>query len=354
MADLEQLDVDAPEVADSAPEAPSMRDEMAATFRELQAKEADAAPADDTPAADGRERDESGRFKAKDAAPVEVAAEPVAEPVQDAPPEPTAEVPPAPASWRAEAKAKWAELPAEVRSEVERRETEVRQLAGRMDSERQAGRVFSEVINPYLPIIRQQNIDPARLITDLLQTSYVLNTADPAKKAQTLAMIADQYGIDMDAAYQYRGQHQALPAHDPAQQQIAAVPDVATQVEQVLLQREVAREVEEFRANPANKYIDEVEPYMQALLQSGLANSLQDAYNQAMYARPDLRSTLLAAERATWEAQQAAERAKRAQQARLAAVSPSGTTGSPRPAAPTETSLRDELRQGIRAIVGRA
>jgi hypothetical protein len=339
--DADVAELEAPE-ADTGP---SLRDDLAATFKQMNEAEAPVI-----------ERDEAGRFAAKSDTPVVETPPPEAEtPVETATEEaaPVAEAPvtEAPSSWRGEAKAKWAELPAEVRSEVERRETEVRQMAGRMDTERQAGRVFTEVITPYLPVMRQSNSDPAQVIGDLLQTAFILNTGDANKKAQTLALIADQYGIDMDAAYQFRGQGQLVPQ---LQQQQPQQVDINAQIEAAIVQREVAREVEQFRADPKNVHFETVQPHMHALLSAGLAGSLQEAYDQAIYARPDLRSTLIAEQATAREAQQAAERAQRAAQARSAAVSPSGASGSPRPINSMETSLRDELQAGLTAMRGRA
>lgn len=313
----------------------------------------DASLADDLRAGlremEGRDRDESGRFKAKEEAPEEPVAD--AAPVEAAPVEPVEpEAPeepeiPAPQSLSAEAKAKWADTPTEVRAAIAKRETEVNQLVGRMDGERQFGRAMNEAITPYMATIRATGGHPTEVVGNLLNTAYVLQTGSADQKAAMMVQIAQDFGIDFEVAYERRGQ---APA--PQQQAPAPPVDINAEVERVLTQREVEREAQAFLTDPKNIHVDAVRGTMAALLDAGEATSLQAAYDMAIYARPDLRSTLISAEVAKREAQLA----ERAKQARQAAVSLPGSSGSPRPSEYQETSLREELKAGLRAMSARA
>lgn len=323
---------------------PSLRESIAATMREIETR-------DDAPA---RERDETGRFKANaadDAASEVMPAAAVADPASPIDELATLQAPvePAPTSFSAEAKAKWADTPAEVRADFARRERDVQQMVGRQDAERQFGKAINEVVGPYMPMMRAQNTHPQQVIGDLLNTAYILNTSDPMKKAQTLALIADQYGIDMDEAYKFRGQGKPINTAPP---QTAEPVDIDARVDAAIAQRELKRETDAFLNDPKNEHVATVRDHMSALLAGGVATSLQDAYDQALYARPELRSTLLAAEKAKWAAQQA--EITRTTQARRAAVSLPGSSGSPRPTGTHETSLRDELRNGLREMTSTA
>jgi hypothetical protein len=310
-------------------EEPSLADDLRAGMRELE----------------GRDRDEHGRFKAKEFVEEAEAAQAAPVEAEAAPAEPEVPVEPeiaAPQSLSAEAKAKWADTPVEVRAAIAKRETEVGQLVGRMDGERQFGRAMNEAINPYMATIRASGGHPTEVVGNLLNTAYVLQTGQPAQKEAMLLQIAADFGIDIDAAYARRGD-------TPAPVQQAAPPvDINAEVERVITQREVEREAAAFMADPANVHLEAVRDTMAALLQGGQASTLQAAYDMAIYAHPDLRSTFIAAEVAKKEAQLA----ERAKQARQAAVSITGSSGSPRPADYQGTSLREELRTRYRALNG--
>lgn len=341
----EAVEVEA--VDDAAPVAePTLRESLVESMKEL-------ADRDDAPT-----RDDAGRFKGKDgevvadgdgtAPPADVPASAAApdEPKPD--PEPLEAIEPAPPSWGAEAKAKWADVPAEVRAEFSKRETEVRQMAGRMDNERQFGRAMSEVVKPYEAIIRANNTHPVELITRMMNTEYVMTTGTPEAKARMAAQALEAYGIDLDTVYQYRGAAPQAEAPTPPQAPV----DINSEVERVLFQREVKAESDAFMNDPKNAHIDAVRPLMATLLEAGNASTLQEAYDMAVFATPTLRSTQMAAEKQTWEAQQAV--ALRTAQAKQAAVSLPGSTGSPRPTGTHETSLRDELRNGLREMTSAA
>ena len=317
---------------------PTLRETLAEGMREI--AERDGA----TP----RDRDEGGRFKGKpadpEAAPVLEAAA-AAEPVTPVVAEPIA-VDPAPQSMSADARAKWADVPAEVRADITKRDREVASMVGRQDNERTFGRAMSDVIQPYVEMMRAGNTHPIEVISRMMQTEHSLITGSAEVKARTFAQAAKLYGVDLDLAYSLRDEMPAAQAPAPAAPPI----DIEARVNAAVEAREYQREIRDFAAT--HEHFEAVKPHVAALLENNLARDLTDAYDQAIHARPELRSTLIAAQVAKAAAQQSVS--QRTAQARLAAVSLSGSSGSSRPTGSHETSLRDELRNGLREMTSAA
>jgi hypothetical protein len=103
----------------------------------------------------------------------------------------------------------------------------------------------------------------------------------------------------------------------------------------------VVSDIEAFRSDPAHPHFEQVSGHMAALIESGAAPDLESAYQMAVLAQPALRSTPQAAPALE------TQRSEHAAAARRAAVSVQGSpgaAGNPRPA-----TLRDELREQLRA-----
>jgi hypothetical protein len=193
-------------------EAPSLRDTLDAAFQEQATDEIDqpAAGAAAPPQAEGRQRDQHGRF-----APKQEPAEgqhPPAEgqkPAQEAAQQPGQAqgglTPPpqpgdlkAPASWRPTAREKWGALDPEVRQEIHRREYELHRAVQQGAETRQFQQAFENVVRPYEMFIRAENSNPLQAVQNLMQTAAELRMGTPQAKAQIAAAIITSYGIDLE------------------------------------------------------------------------------------------------------------------------------------------------------------
>jgi hypothetical protein len=103
----------------------------------------------------------------------------------------------------------------------------------------------------------------------------------------------------------------------------------------------VRAEVGAFSSKPENKYFENVRPFMAELLHWGKAGTLQEAYDMACWAHPEIRPLFLKEQQAAT----AAEAQRKASEARRAAGSLN--PGSPIPGASagggSSRTLRDEL-----------
>lgn len=330
----------------------SIREEIASAMETVQ-ESAKSEPVENQ----SRNRDESGRF-AKPAEEKPVTQEPQSATQAATQAAATTETPALeiPQAWRGEKhQGVWKSLSPDVQKLLADREAEVHKGFTRFDEERSYGKQLRDVINPYMPMIQATGSNPVAAVQNLLNTAYVLRTATPEQKVEALRQIAQNYGVPLD---KFTQQVQQQPQIDPVvaqlQQEVASMRDAtqrAAMQQQQQQQQEIASQIAAFSASPDHPHFEAVKTHMGALLSNGLANDLQDAYEQAVWARPDLRSSLLASQQAEAEAKRASEAAAKATAAKAAAASVKGNpAGSVQNTGAPDRSLRDELRASIRGM----
>lgn len=332
----------------------SLREELTRALSESKEK-AEAADAKEAPLKPAKSRAEDGKFakSEKQAAP-----KPVAKPVttqgehKSFATTPAARLEATPRSYTNAVKAKWAELPEDVRQDLIKREREVELGFTKMDEERTFGRQMKDTINPYMPVIQSMGYEAPKVIQSLLNSAYVLKTGTPEQKLKHLRQIAESYGVDP------RGLQIPATAISPEiaslQRELAQLKGERNQEVTFKQQQEkevVNQTIREFAADTdAHPHFEAVRPRMAALLSANQAQNLQDAYEQAIYADPTIRSTLLESHTADMEAKRIAESKEKAAAARKAG---SSLKGGPGVAVPNvnkpNLSLRDELRANLRA-----
>ena len=280
---------------------------------------------------DNKVRDESGKF-AK------------AAPKPDEPAKVVETVPDAPRSWTAEEKAKWAEATPEVRKAILRRESEVEQGFTKLDEDRNFGKSIKDVVTPYMQIINAEGGTPATAIQSLLNTAYILRTAPAAQKTALFHQLAQQYGVDLSQPNNTQAvQPNALLAEiNQLKQQIAQQPQVFAQQQENLV---IKSQIDAFAADPKNVHYEKLKPVMASLLQGGQAKDMQDAYDKASWADPDIRSSLVEEKAKNLETQRIAEIKAKTDLARKASVSVRGSPSiNPATNGKSNGSIADDLR----------
>ena len=238
-----------------------------------------------------RVRDEHGRFaKAEETA-------------QDAPAQAQEPAKPTilpPRSWTAAAKAKFATLDPDVQQEVLRREGEIDAGKQQWDTKAERYNRLEAAIAPHRDRLTLSGVEESVYIARLAQADKML-TENPY---QAIQEVARMYGIDLA---QVNGQQfsggppQGQPYQDPQYQTLAQeVQALRAERQQEITQRQALEQqsaqaqIEAFANDPANLYFDNVKPEIAALLQSGAAKDLPQAYEMACHARPDIRALLQA------------------------------------------------------------
>lgn len=370
---------DATKTADTP--APTMEDSIRTRFRELTGVKTDEPAANEPgeePAAEIEEKPVAAAKTVRDAAtgkftkqaaesateePAAEVEEPVVEePAEEAATEPVVAPVPTkfakpPSSYSPAETADWEKTPETVRAAIHRREEDMHRGLGSYKQLADIGKLFDTEFRPYEAMIRSAGTTAPQLVRNWLNTEYQLQTATPQKKAEIFAQYAKAYGIDMEAAATaYQSGPAATPPPDPTVENLRKeVLDLRTSREkeiQEAQQREqdsVRKEVEAFATSPGHEHYDTVKLDMAALLKEGRAQTLQEAYDNAMYANPTTRKILetkqLEANRA-----KAAEKAAAAKKAASTNVAKRGTP----PAKPVVGTMDDTLRAKFRELTGTA
>lgn len=278
-------------------------------------------------------RDESGKFAKAE------------KPEADVP----APVRKAPSSWKPAAQEAFlkadrgeALTPEEVRlltQEAERRESDFHKGVSEFKSHADRAQQYEQAIAPYKGYLEQLKVDAPTAINYLLKTEHTLRTADPLTKMQTFQRLAQDYGIDL-------GQIQQMPQQDPQTQYL--MQQLQELRNQQMMWQNQAQQQEQMRAqqelqsfSSADKpHFEAVRNDMADLLETGKATSLEQAYEMAVWMRPDIRQSLLDQQRA--EAQRKALEEAQARKAKAAAVSVKGS-GAMSGVQPVKGSLRDMI-----------
>lgn len=291
---------------------------------------------------ESQNRDESGKFAAKEAQ------APADEPIAPTPAEP--EIKP-PSSWKPEAKEAYIKAergeqltPQEIKlltAEANRRENDYHKGLEGYKSHAQRAREFEQALQPYQQTIQQMGLDGPTAAARMLQVEHTLRYADPATKAQMLNKIAQDYGIDM-------GMAQQVPQQDPQTQYLMQQLNELRQTQQMWQntiqqqEREKANyELTNFSSTGDKPHFEAVRNDMADFLEDGRATSLEQAYEMAIWSRGDIRQTLIEQQRI--EAQKKYEEQQRAARAKTASISVKGSSPSSSGSQPVSGSLRDIL-----------
>lgn len=241
------------------------------------------------------------------------------------------------------------------------------------DAERAFGRELKQVFDQNQPILQRAGVTPVALVSEFMQRAAVLQGSDVHAKAAMLREIAQRHGIDARTLLGIPPQAGATgnpagaqpapgllplpPALAEMQRQWAEMRsrwDAQQQEQQRAQQEAQAREEQQalsdimaFRSQPEIRFFDEVRDHMILLLNGQAASTLEEAYNQAIWARPDIRAILQKEEADKLRAQQ--QQRSRVQVARQRAGSVRGSAGSSSTAAnqPNNRTVREELQAAL-------
>lgn len=282
--------------------------------------EAPTEPSAEESAAESRARDEAGRFakaqkESKTPAPRPGKATPLAKPVQgagastpapakaaqSATAAPAAPVTPAPEplkppqSWKPAAREKWAGLPVEVQQEAHRLDREIRQGLQESADARKNWDGFRQAAQPYEAMFRAQGQDPVQAASMLFQAQYILTHGTAQQKAQGLANLISQSGVELDAINAHlsgqapQAQAQQQPAFDPQRFK----QELLQEFKQQSVSRQVAQDIQQI--SKAEFYADvreDMADIVAAAARRGVEMTAQQAYDRACQIHPEVSGIL--------------------------------------------------------------
>ena len=256
--------------------------------------------------------------------------------VGEEPAQKTSELDKAPQSWKPAQKAKWAALDPDIRQEVLRREHDTTRVLNETTQVRQFATQFQQAIQPYMARIQQIG-NPVTAIQNLLAADNLLATGPKAQKAQYLAKLIKDYGVDiqeLDAALagsapidpvESRVEQLLQERLTPFQQYIAQQQQ-AEQQRQQQASKQLSDTVQQMSVDPAYPHFEQVRENMADIIEimakRGQSIDLKTAYNKAVAMDPSISQV-------QQQTQQAAQANAKAQRALKASASVAGApTGS--------------------------
>lgn len=313
-----------------------------------------------------RVRDEKGRFK-KIEPETEVSNEGLIADGKPAEPTPSEAVDPVPVdvlnppqSWTAEAKEQFLSLNNPVlQRELLKRETDYSKGIQRHAEDAKWASEHKQVFEQWQPYLNQLQITPAQAFQSLIQADYNLRYGSPQEKQQLALKLLQDYGISLPQGQEGEFPTTPNPEHDAPvynqlnmlRQQLANMQYQQQQEQDRIRQEQEAQNqamIDEFASNPKYPHFEALRESMGKLIEAGMAETLEAAYEQAAWANPEIRSTLQKNE----EAKRINEQAELAKKAKLKAVSVTGTpSGTETPA--SELGLRDQLKAAMQGETSR-
>ncbi len=297
----------------------------------------------------GRARDEHGRLLPGKA---EKAAE--AEPVKT---EPQAQRPQRPSSWKKEMWEHWEKLDPAVAKYIHEREGQFAGGISTYKTDYDRLKPVADVIAQHEPFLRQQNIKPEQLVSNLMAADQTLRFGQPKDKLSLFAKLATDYQIPLhemlvqgEDGKVYFNQEYFKPQQQQAQQAGTLTRDEALKLfqEQSAHQQWITtirnfQEAKDDKGNPKYPHFETVRLTMDRLLKSGEATDLPTAYTKAVRLNDDIWEAEQAAKTAA--AQSAAQKAQQAQvgKAKATAVSPRTAT----PSADADTGKAKGIRASL-------
>ena len=210
----------------------------------------------------------------------------------------------APVSWSAKAREGWKDLPKEARQYIHQREHQMQVgLQKNAEGARRAA-AMDQTLSPYQQYFAMSG-GAGQTIQGLLQAGATLTMGSPAQRAQTVANIIKQYGVDVNALdsllvgkpQEPAGQQdfqvqQAIQQALAPYQRYMAEQQQNQQARQQQTQQEAGSEVQRFSADPKNEFYKDVRMDMADILDlaanRGLQMSMEDAYNRACLMHPEI------------------------------------------------------------------
>lgn len=275
-----------------------------------------------------------------------------------------------PNSWPVHLRGDFAKLDPKTQKWIAEREKNFALTVAKQDEDRNLGKTMKEIAAPYEQIFRAENTTPDAAFKTLLNMAYICRRGTPQQKTALILQTAKDFNISIPGynAPGGNGQQGGQPQNQfvaQLQNTIQGLQNTVSQLTTRLNDRETTERnhadaalsstIQAFASDPKHQHFETVMPQMTALLNAGAAKDLDDAYNQAIWAHPELRETLLPEQVNALAAKQKQANAAKVQNAKKAGSSIAGSPGRNAPAAPKidkNASTRDIIKASIDEVRG--
>jgi hypothetical protein len=261
-----------------------------------------------------------------------------------------------PASWKKDYHEVWQKADPKMQEYAWQREEQMRAGVEPLLSKAQFADAMQEAISPYMTTIQGLGLSPDKAVSALMEADHKLRNSDPQTKLQYFQQLAQSYGINLGAM---QGQPGQMPQQtvDPTvyalQNELNKVRGEVMgwkQQQEMMENQNLLNEINQFSLKA--EHFEDVRPTMIQLLQSGVAQTLDDAYEKAIRLDPNLFEQMNKAQQAEVAAKQAKEQNRAAKAARAAAVSVRSATPGVN-TAPKSSDRRALLEEALTEIEAR-
>lgn len=259
----------------------------------------------------------------------------------------------APKTWRKEALAAWETLPQVVKDEVAKREEDMFRGIETYKEKATIGDNFFRAVSPHMDYLQRSGVNPYDEINGLLEYGKIMRFGTPQEKMGLLSSIAQEYDIDLlDLAESAP----SVPYTDPAIKALQAEVNALKSGRQeessqrdIKIRAENQARIDAFAADPKHEHFATLEPEMAAFIQSGVCQTLEEAYEKALWANPLTRAKEQTRQATEAKAQSDA-RIKAAQAAKSANIQTNARPGS---ATAPKGSMDDTIAETLANIRSR-
>jgi len=250
---------------------------------------------------------------------------------------------PRPSSWKKDYEEHWGKLDPTLQDYIQQREADYAKGVSTYKNQWDMAAPLVETIKQFEPLMNEYNIGPKEWISRLGTADLTLSRGTPEQKLQMFAQLANDYGVNLG---QLTGQTGYDPQFSQLAQELNQIKNQWTSFQssqEQLEQAQLQNEISSFKDD--KPYFEEVRETMAGLLQSGMANDLQSAYDKAIRLNDDVFQKVNATQA---QKSEAAQREKVAQ-AKAKVLSPKSTTptASMSSGGKSASSARDAIMQAF-------
>jgi len=229
-------------------------------------------------------------------------------------------VKPRPSSWKKDYEEHWGKLDPTLQDYIQQREADYAKGVSTYKNQWDMAAPIMETVRQFEPLLQHHGVAPQQWISQLGNAHAKLVMGSPEQKLETFAQLANDYGVNL-------GQLTGQSGYDPQFSQLAQeLNQIKNQwssfqsQQEMMEQTQLQSEIASFKDD--KPYFEEVRETMAGLLQNGMANDLQSAYDKAIRLNDDVFQKVHAGQA---QKSEAAQREKVAA-AKAKVLSPKSTT----------------------------
>lgn len=258
----------------------------------------------------------------------------------------------APKTWKPEAAAEWSKVPPLVQQEILKREQDMFTGLETYKVAADFGKTVHSILNPYAEGIRSRGGDPIDHVHKILEADRILSTASDEEKVEHFMALARSYGVNFqadDVSFEDTTVKELRQTVASLQSRL----DNQDKTAQNAHRLQIEKEVKAFESDPKNIYFNELGNDIARLISTGVATSLQEAYDKAVWTNPITRDKEIQRQQKEREEKSKAEAAKQVTKAKtLTSLNVKATRTGKSGTAPTRT-IDDTLRAKLEEIKSR-